>query len=174
MRDGAAFAAAGTVGVRPNGVQADDAGGDVEMADGPAKSGNCGDLVGVFGEGRLDDALQGEGAVGGPMAPMMCTMPDAASENGGVDRGLSRRGRAGWIWGAARSIIVPTPLGMLRCWLRVFGTIKDNKPCAPVHPKGLAAIELEDSGAIVPTTPIPIVRFEPPHCEVPSATALSL
>ena len=32
---------------------------------------------------------------------------------------------------AARSIIVPTPLGMLGCWLRVFGT---TNPCAPRPP----------------------------------------
>ena len=32
----------------------------------------------------------------------------------------------------SRGIIVPTPLGMLGCWLRSFGT---TNPCAPVHPK---------------------------------------
>ena len=46
------------------------------------------------------------------------------------------------IHGQASAVLEPTPhvSGLSGDWLRFW----NNKPCAPVHPKGLAAIDLEN------------------------------
>ena len=62
MHGGAAFAADG---VRDAGRrEADDAGVDVEMTDGPVESGDYRDMVDVVGEGRSADVLREKGDVG--------------------------------------------------------------------------------------------------------------
>ena len=77
--------------VMPNGAQADDIGMDVEMTDGLAESGVCGDMVDVVSKGRSADMLWEKCDVGGLMAPTLRVVQDMASES---DSGAACVGKA--------------------------------------------------------------------------------